>query len=77
VLKLQPRRRIQPDRSSEPKGSQEPTNQQKGTVKPTPKGGGFGLDTNRLNTSHSQRLNSGKPLDTGRCDWWCPIDPCL
>jgi len=27
----------------------------------------------RLDTSHSQRLNSGKPLDTGRCGWWCPI----
>jgi len=29
-----------------------------------------------LNTSHSQRLNSEKPLGTGRCGWWCPIDPC-
>jgi len=38
--------------------------------------GGLRLDTNRLNTSHSQRLNSGKPLGTGRCGWWCPIDPC-
>jgi len=38
--------------------------------------GGLRLDTNRLNTSHSQRLNSGKPLDIGRCGWWCPIDPC-
>jgi len=38
--------------------------------------GGLRLDTNRLNTSHSQRLNSGKPLGTGRCSWWCPIDPC-
>jgi len=34
------------------------------------------VDTNQLNTSHSQRLNSGKPLGTGRCDWWCSIDPC-
>jgi len=24
------------------------------------------LDTSRLDTSHSQRSNSGKPLDTGR-----------
>jgi len=38
--------------------------------------GSLRLDTNRLNTSHSQRLNSGKPLGTGRCGWWCPIDPC-
>jgi len=38
--------------------------------------GGLRLDTNRLNTSHSQRLNSGKLLGTGRCGWWCPIDPC-
>jgi len=37
---------------------------------------GLRLDTNRLNTSHSQRLNSGKPLGTGRCGWWCSIDPC-
>jgi len=26
--------------------------------------------------SHSQRLNSGKLLGTGRCGWWCPIEPC-
>jgi len=38
--------------------------------------GSLRLDTNRLNTSHSQRLNSGKPLGTGRCGWWYPIDPC-
>jgi len=38
--------------------------------------GGLHLDTNRLNTSHSQRLNGGKPLGTGHCGWWCPIDPC-
>jgi len=31
--------------------------------------GGLRLDTNRLNTSHSQRLNSGKPLCTDRCGW--------
>jgi len=30
------------------------------------------LDTNRLDTSHSQHLNSGKPLSTGRCGWWYP-----
>jgi len=41
-----------------------------------PGGDGLRLDMNRLNTSHSQRLNSGKPLGTGRCGWWCPIDPC-
>jgi len=35
--------------------------------------GGLHLDTNQLNTSHSQRLNSGKPLGNG---WWCPIDLC-
>jgi len=29
--------------------------------------GGLRLDTNRLNTSHSQRLNSGKSLGTSRC----------
>jgi len=40
------------------------------------KWGGYRLDTNRLNTSHSQRLNSDKSLGTGRCGWWCPIDPC-
>jgi len=34
------------------------------------------LDTNRLDTSHSQRLNSGKLLGTGRCSWWCPIESC-
>jgi len=28
--------------------------------------GSLRLDTNQLNTSHSQRLNSGKPLGTGR-----------
>jgi len=38
--------------------------------------GGLRLDTNRLDTSHSQRLNSGKHLGTGRCGWWCPIEPC-
>jgi len=31
---------------------------------------------NRLNTSHSQRLNSGKPLGIGRFNWLCPIEPC-
>jgi len=38
--------------------------------------GGLRLDTNRLDTSHSQRLNSGKLLGTGHCGWWCPIEPC-
>jgi len=38
--------------------------------------GGLRLDTNRLDTSHSQRLNSGKLLGTGRCGWWCSIEPC-
>jgi len=28
----------------------------------------------RLDTSHSQRSNSGKSLGTGRCGWWCPIE---
>jgi len=37
--------------------------------------GGLRLDTNRLDTSHSQRLNR-KFLGTGRCGWWCPIEPC-
>jgi len=32
------------------------------------------LDTNGLDTSHSQRLNSGKSLGTGRCGWLCPIE---
>jgi len=36
--------------------------------------GGLRLDTNRLDTSHSQRLNNGKPLGTGRCGWWYPIE---
>jgi len=27
------------------------------------------LDEVRLTTSHSQRLNSGKPLGTGYCEW--------
>jgi len=27
------------------------------------------MDTVQLPTSNSQRLNSGKPLDTGRCEW--------
>jgi len=39
--------------------------------------GGLRLDTNRLDTSHSQRLNSGKPLGTSRCGWWYLIEPCL
>jgi len=30
---------------------------------------GARLDTSRLDTSHSQRLNSEKPLDTGRRGW--------
>jgi len=30
----------------------------------------------RLDMSHSQCLNSGKLLDTGRCGWWCPIESC-
>jgi len=38
--------------------------------------GSLRLDTNQLNMSHSQRLNSGKPLGTGRCGWWCSIEPC-
>jgi len=39
--------------------------------------GGLRLNTNWLDTSHSQRLNSEKlSLDTGRCDWWYPIEPC-
>jgi len=29
----------------------------------------FGRHTLQLPTSHSQRLNSGKPLGTGRCEW--------
>jgi len=29
----------------------------------------WGLTTSRLTTSHSQRLNSGKSLDTGCCKW--------
>jgi len=33
-------------------------------------------ESNQLNTSHSQRLNSGKPLGIGRCVWWYPIEPC-
>jgi len=47
-----------------------------GDIPPTFRTDGLRLDTNRLNTSHSQRLNSGKPLGTGRCGWWCLIDPC-
>jgi len=27
------------------------------------------LDVNQLDTSHSQRLNSGKSLGIGRCEW--------
>jgi len=30
---------------------------------------GARLPTLQLTTSHSQRLNSGKPLGTGRCEW--------
>jgi len=31
--------------------------------------GGIRLTTIRLTTSHSQRLNNGKPLGTGCCEW--------
>jgi len=34
------------------------------------------MDTVQLPTSHSQRLNSGKPLSTGRCEWLWAFAPC-
>jgi len=34
------------------------------------------LTTSRLTTSHSQCLNSGKPLGIGCCEWlWCQSGP--
>jgi len=34
------------------------------------------LPTSQLTTSHSQRLNSGKPLGTGCCEWLWSIATC-
>jgi len=34
------------------------------------------MDMVQLPTSHSQRLNSGKPLGTGRCEWLWSFVPC-
>jgi len=31
------------------------------------------MDIVQLSTSLSQRLNSGKPLGTGCCEWLCSI----
>jgi len=34
------------------------------------------MDTVQLPISHSQRLNSGKSLGTGRCEWLWAFAPC-